>query len=60
MEKGPEVVVRVIPKCISTNRELQWMDEIARAYKRGTLATEFPSAKVVEETLYMVRIDFHR
>ena len=55
-----EIIVRVVPPCISGNREQEYVAEAERAYLRGTLAVDCPKAKVVEETPTKVVIQYNR
>lgn len=55
-----EIIVRVVPSCVSTNREAQYMLEVERAYLNGKLSSKYPTAKIVEETSSSVVIQFNR
>lgn len=55
-----KVIVIVEPPCMSANREMQYMQSVESAYKRGTLAKEYPSAEVLSDTPSEVKIRFKR
>ena len=52
-----KIMVRVIPCCISANRELGYIEETIKAYESGNLEKNM---EVVEETETTVRINFYR
>lgn len=56
-DKKKQVMVTVEPSCISADRELQYMEEVAKAYESGTLSDKM---EVVEETSDVVKIVYHR
>lgn len=55
-----EIVVKVMPPCISENREQEYVDRAKRAYLSGTLTVDCPKAKVVEDTPTKVVIQYNR
>lgn len=55
-----EIIVRVVPPCISANREQEYIDRAKRAYLSGTLTVDCPKAKVVEDTPTKVVIQYNR
>ena len=52
-----KIVVRVIPSCISINREEEYIIRTQRAYKENRLENNM---KVIEETESKVVINFYR
>lgn len=55
MEK--EIIVHVIPPCISWNREAEYIDATERAYASGKLADNM---KIARETGTTVEIIYYR
>lgn len=55
-----EIIVRVVPPCISANREQEYIAKVKRAYLSGTFTVDCPNAKVIEETPTKVVIQYNR
>lgn len=55
-----EIVVKVVPPCISESREQEYIAKAKRAYLSGTFTVDCPNAKVVEETPTRVVIQYNR
>lgn len=56
-----EIIVHVIPSCISWNREKQYIEEVRKAYltkKSSEICVN--KMKVIEETNDRVVIEYHR
>lgn len=52
-----EILVNVIPPCISWNREAEYINVTERAYAKGALADNM---KIVSETETTVEINYYR
>ena len=52
-----EIIVNVIPPCISWNREAEYIDATERAYAKGKLADNM---KIVRETETEIEINYYR
>ena len=52
-----EIIVNVIPPCISWNREAEYISATERAYAKGKLADNM---KIARETEATVEINYYR
>ena len=52
-----EIIVNVIPPCISWNREAEYIIATERAYAKGALADNM---KIIGETETAVEINYYR
>ena len=52
-----EIIVNVIPSCISWNREAEYISATERAYAKGELTDKM---KIVSETDTAVEINYYR